>query len=134
MSPALWGNMPTLKELRRISPAEKVFSRPSWSDPTFNLLTSQWVVSEFTLAAATVLQAVSADPKRWGLVFVRISGGVSPIRVSPSPNPTRHGFDITSSVLDRRFTIFEYGPMVQSEWYAICAQVAEVAFYTLTIL
>lgn len=107
-------------------PLMVAFNRPSWADPFWMQSANEWE-SEFTSPAPnTIVKVANASGKRWGIIFLVRTGGVA--KVTPLSGLAAAEFDgwIVSEAAPQRFTIFDFGPLPQSEWYFLCNGAADL--------
>lgn len=122
--------MPLLDE---IGPLERVFSRPSWADPSFMLLANEIITQEYTFTTTDVVIVVPPDPKRWAVGFSTLVTAPDQVLISPinDINISRHV--VTIDWVDNWWTIFNYGPMVPAAWYGQSIIGARLMVYTTRI-
>lgn len=58
-----------------------------------------------------------ANPRRWALWFVVDVIVPDEFHLSPAPDGTEHGVVINNTTRMNPLTLFDFGPLVQSEWY-----------------
>lgn len=97
---------------------------PAWADPRAVMAQSGWTFTrhDYTLVPGdTTLQILRADPKRVACGFSCAAGG--DMFVAPMSEPRYGGWRVGSGIAEpvRWFTLFDFGPLVTSEWYVLTA-------------
>jgi hypothetical protein len=106
-----------LPKLPEINPAERVFCRPSWIDPSLIVNLTEWTFRDVTVSGATPFLIAGNSPIRIGIAFTKAPTNATSNFISPTQIPGSFGQTVTSNIKDNLFTIFEHFSMVNSEWY-----------------
>lgn len=113
--------MPEIPKIDELLADDEVIRRPSWSDPQFMLATNEYVVSNFTQVAGQVTRIVGGNPQRWAIGFQCVLAAVPVWTYSPDNDPQTYGVQIGQGLKGDWYTIFDFGPTVQGEWYGFSA-------------
>lgn len=125
--------MAALPMIKEIGPLERVYSRPSWADPSFLMLSSQWQYRDVSVGSSVLTPVIPPDPKRWAIGFNVGQSVIGGILCGPFNDPAEHGFSVPTGPLERWFTIFTYGPIVCDAWYAFSTGSIEMRVTLITI-
>lgn len=105
---------------------------PSWMDSRRMLGLFDYAARPVAVGAGVVQPVAPNDPDRWAIGF---SGpAITDIVVGPMPDPTSLGFSFGST---RRadqlwFSLFEFGPLVSYQWFALSAFPVTLSVHTIT--
>ena len=91
---------------------------PAWADPGSIAYGTAVRSDRFTLPVGAALSVARPDPTRIAIGFA--AGGLllAALSVAPNPDPFQEGWEVTARSSDNWYTIFQFGPLVQLEWYA----------------
>jgi hypothetical protein len=119
--------------LPKIPPGARIMTRPSWSDPGFMVAANEWQFSEFSYTPPDSLIIAGNNPRRWAIGFVQ--PGLNPFTVRLGWQPDAFAWGQEFAALDPPlwFTTFQYGPLVQSEFYIWATNQVIIGVYELTI-
>lgn len=109
-----------------VTPLAMSLVRPTWADPQWMLATNNAVITDVTPPANDPTRVIGANPRRWAIGFVIRSTLVSDLLVSPWPDVVRGSWVSGTAMSPLWFTIFDYGPFVCREWWAIADGIATV--------
>lgn len=90
---------------------------PTWADPSMLLAGSSWRVTPASLIGNTVGQVARIDPKRIAIGFGFGTQAVFQMAFGPTSRPDIHGFQYNQTFATLWFTVFEHGPLVNSDWF-----------------
>jgi len=92
--------------------------RPAWADPAYMLLTNdiKWTEIEVTTVEPVII--LRNSPLRWGFLILSNYYDAFDIAISPFNDPAQFGMMASYNAFTKPFTMHEYGPLVQQEWYA----------------
>ncbi len=121
------------KAIQRISPTERLFSRPSWADPEFLMYSSLAENFVYTIQTINAEVIIGADPKRWAVGFALPDSVIAIPKISPMNDPLNWGEGVSAGIRGNWYTIFNYGPIVCTEWYIQGTPPQQVRVWTLEI-
>lgn len=92
--------------------------RPAWSDPRYALATNTWSWQDFSIVGTAVTtQILVNNPKRWAFGILSFQPLYIGGYISPFSQPDFYGWKLVQDNGPVWFGLFEYGPIVTSEWY-----------------
>lgn len=107
--------------------------RPTWADPQYMLATNDAVITHATFPNSEPARVIGANPRRWAIGFVLRSAMVADLLVSPWPDVRAGSWVSSTSGSPLWFTVFEYGPLVNREWWAIADNIAVLRMVEIVI-
>lgn len=122
-----------LAELPEVAPPERLLIYPSWGDPGFSLAAYQVNPTVITLVAVTPKLVAQNNPRRWAIGFQDTLVGPSSPRVGIMTDPSRYGHTVNNTLTGSWFTIFNYGPMVSMEWWALSTGGGDFLLYEIEL-
>lgn len=107
--------------------------RPIWADPAHLLALTSYKVREYTMSTAGPELCAENNPRRVALGFSVLTGEIIPAgtTVAPTPSPTAGGFGLSSEA--RWFTLFEFGPLINTEWYVRATGALTLTIYEVEV-
>jgi hypothetical protein len=102
---------------------------PAWADPGSIAYGTAVRRNQYTLPGGAALSVARPDPTRIAIGFAVGAAAVTTLSVAPGPNPSTEGWAVTQLSSDNWYTIFEFGPVVQLEWFADVIVGAPITVY-----
>jgi hypothetical protein len=126
--------MPTILEaIKPLDDVTKLYVRPSWADARLLLAQNEWTFQRITVPAVSDVLVYPANPRRWGIIFVSGLGAAESHSLYPDTAGGDLGFDITLNDRYLRLTVFDYGPIVQAQWFDLSNSGGTLGVYELSM-
>lgn len=102
---------------------------PAWWDSGGAMTQVSWRRTTLSLVANTLTLLVRADPTRVALGTASGVGAVASYAVAPGQRAQAGGFATTTTLPFLWFTLFEYGPLVCSDWTVYSSGILSLDVY-----
>lgn len=102
---------------------------PAWADPGSIAYGTAARMETVTLPPGTTVSVARPDPTRIALGFSVGGIIIAGVGVAPHPTPLTLGWEVTGTSFENWYNLFQYGPLVQLEWFAASSSGGSIMVY-----